>query len=52
MGFDDTLTKSLVASIRLHFDVLVVVGGFEIFTVADAINFARETLQARLDDKS
>lgn len=52
MGFDDTLTKSLVASIRLHFDVLVVVGGLEMFTVADAINFAREILQARLDDKS
>lgn len=50
MGFDDSRTKSLVASIRMHFDVLLVLGGVEMFTVGDAINFARETLQARLED--
>jgi len=46
MGFDDMLTKSLVASIRMHFDVI---GGPRMFTVNDAIVFAKEMLEMRED---
>jgi hypothetical protein len=47
MGFDDKLTKSLVASIRMHFDVF---GGPRMFTVNDAIVFAKEMLEMREDE--
>lgn len=47
MGFDEKLTQSLAGSIRLHFDVLAVVGGTGMFTVGDAIAFAQETLESR-----
>jgi hypothetical protein len=50
MGFDDKLTKSLAGSIRMHFDVLTVVGGPGMFTVGDAITFAQEILESRQDD--
>ena len=42
MGFDDTLTKSLVLSIKGHFNVLYIVGANEIVTVGNAIDFARD----------
>lgn len=47
MGFDEKLTQSLAGSIRMHFDVLAVVGGTGMFTVGDAIAFAQETLESR-----
>ncbi len=50
MGFDETLTQSLAGSIRMHFDVLHMVGGPGMFTVGDAITFAQEILESRLDD--
>lgn len=50
MGFDEQLTRSLVGSIRLHFDVLNVVGGPGMFTVGDAIIFARDILESRQDE--
>jgi hypothetical protein len=50
MGFDEKLTRSLAGSIRMHFDVLAVVGGTGMFTVGDAIAFAQEILESRLDD--
>ena len=49
MGFDERLTQSLSGSIRMHFDVLSVVGGPGMFTVGDAITFAQEILEARQD---
>ena len=42
MGFDDVLTKSLVLSIKSHFNVLYIVGANEIVTVGNAVDFARE----------
>ena len=50
MGFNENLTRSLAASIRVHFDVLTVVGGPGMFTVGDAIIFVREILESREDD--
>ena len=50
MGFDETLTQSLAGSIRMHFDVLHMVGGPGMFTVGDAITFAQDILESRLDD--
>jgi hypothetical protein len=50
MGFDENLTLSLAGSIRMHFDVLTVVGGPGMFTVGDAITFAQEVLESRQDD--
>lgn len=50
MGFDERLTQSLAGSIRMHFDVLTVVGGPGMFTVGDAIAFAQEILESREDD--
>ncbi len=50
MGFDEKLTRSLAGSIRIHFDVLTVVGGPGMFTVGDAIAFAQDILEARQDD--
>ncbi len=50
MGFDEKLTRSLAGSLRLHFDVLTVVGGPGMFTVGDAIAFAREILESREED--
>ncbi len=47
MGFDESLTRSLVGSIRIHFDVLHVVGGPGMFTVGDAVAFAQEILESR-----
>jgi hypothetical protein len=47
MGFNENLTRSLSGSIRMHFDVLTVVGGPSILTVGDAITFAQEILGAR-----
>ena len=42
MGFDDTLTRSLVLSIMGHFNVLGVIGGDRMVTVGNAIDFAIE----------
>jgi hypothetical protein len=50
MGFDEKLTLSLTGSIRMHFDVLTVVGGPGMFTVGDAIAFAQDLLELRADD--
>jgi hypothetical protein len=50
MGFDEKLTLSLTGSIRIHFDVLAVVGGPGMTTVGDAITFAQEILESRLDE--
>lgn len=50
MGFDDTLTQSLAGSIRMHFDVVSMVGGPGMFTVGDAIAFAQEILESREDN--
>ncbi len=50
MGFDDTLTRSLTASLSAHFDVLAVVGGTRMVTVGDAIEFARDTLASRFEE--
>jgi hypothetical protein len=50
VGFDEKLTRSLAGSIRIHFDVLTVVGGPGMFTVGDAIAFARDILESRQDD--
>ena len=50
MGFDEKLTLSLTGSIRIHFDVLTVVGGPGMFTVGDAIAFAQDLLESRADD--
>lgn len=50
MGFDEKLTRSLAGSIRIHFDVLTVVGGPSMFTVGDAIAFAQDILESRQDD--
>jgi predicted DNA repair protein MutK len=47
MGFDETLTRSLIGSIRMHFDVLSVIGGPNMLTVGDAISFAQEVLESR-----
>ncbi len=47
MGFDESLTRSLVRSIQMHFDVLHVVGGPSMVTVGDAIAFAQEILESR-----
>lgn len=50
MGFDEMLTRSLAGSIRVHFDVLTVIGGPAMFTVGDAISFAQEILESRQDE--
>jgi hypothetical protein len=50
MGFDETLTRSLTGSIRMHFDVLSVIGGPPMLTVGDAISFAREILESRVEE--
>ena len=50
MGFDENLTLSLAGSIRMHFDVLTIVGGPGMFTVGDAITFAQDILESRQDD--
>lgn len=50
MGFDDKLTHSLVQSIKVSVNVLAVVGGPAIFTVGDAIDFVRETLEYREEE--
>jgi hypothetical protein len=47
MGFDEKLTRSLIGSIRMHFDVLSVIGGPSMLTVGDAISFAYEILESR-----
>lgn len=47
MGFDEKLTRSLIGSIRMHFDVLSVIGGPNMLTVGDAISFAKEVLESR-----
>lgn len=48
MGFDDKLTRSLVGSIMIHFDVIHVLGATKMVTVGNAIEFAQETLESRL----
>ncbi len=50
MGFDDKLTKSLLGSIMIHFNVIPVAGATRMVTVGNAIAFAQETLDSRLDD--
>lgn len=50
MGFDEQRTRSLAGSIRMHFNVLDVVGGPGMFTVGDAITFAQDILESREDD--
>lgn len=49
MGFDDTLTKSLVSSIMIHFNVIHVIGASKMVTVGNAIEFAQEILSSRSD---
>jgi len=50
MGFHESLTKSLVGSIMMHFDTLSIIGGDRMITVGNAIDFAIETLQFRDQD--
>jgi hypothetical protein len=50
MGFDEKLTRSLIGSIRMHFDVLSVIGGPNMLTVGDAISFAQEILESRNEE--
>lgn len=50
MGFDESRTRSLIGSIRMHFDVLSVIGGPDILTVGNAISFAQEVLESRQED--
>jgi hypothetical protein len=50
MGCDDQLTFSLVQSIKVSVDVITVIGGPAMFTVGDAIDFVRETLEFREED--
>ena len=52
MGFDDTLSKSLELSIRGHFNVLSIVGGSQMITVGNAIEFAKEFYSNLSEDSS
>ena len=49
-GYQDKTCLSLTQSIRMHFDVLAVIGAQEMVTVENAIDFAVETLEMREDD--
>lgn len=49
-GYHNQICLSLVRSLMIHFDVLMVVGDNEIITIGDAIDFARDTLSMREND--
>lgn len=49
-GYQDKTCLSLTQSIRMHFDVLAMIGAQEMVTVENAIDFAVETLEMREDD--
>jgi hypothetical protein len=49
-AYQDKTCLSLTHSIRMHFDVLSIIGGQDMVTVQDGINFAIETLEMREDD--
>lgn len=42
MGYNRSLSQSLVASLGVHFKVLAVVGGPRMVTVGNAIEFAQD----------
>jgi hypothetical protein len=50
MGFDDRLTRSLVQSFKVSIDVIEMIGGPQIYTVGDAIDFACEIVEYRESD--
>jgi hypothetical protein len=50
MGFDDTLTLSLVQSVKISVGVMAVMGGPAMLTVGDAIDFVREIHEYREED--
>ena len=52
MGFDDKLTRSLVQSIKVSVDVIAVMGAPAMFTVGDAVDFVRETLEYREEEEA
>jgi hypothetical protein len=49
-AYQDKTCLSLTHSIRMHFDVLSIIGGQDMVTVQDGINFAIETLEMREND--
>lgn len=49
-AYQDKTCLSLTSSIRMHFDVMSIIGGQEMVTVKDGIDFAVEILEMRADD--
>jgi hypothetical protein len=49
-AYQNKTCLSLTHSIMMHFDVISVIGGQEMVTVQDGINFAIETLEMRADE--
>ena len=49
MGYEETLTISLQKSICLHFNTIASIGGNDIITVGNAIDFAREIIDISED---
>ena len=49
-AYQDKTCLSLTSSIRMHFDVMSIIGGQEMVTVQDAIDFAVEMLEMREND--
>jgi hypothetical protein len=49
-AYQNKTCLSLTSSIRLHFDVMNIIGGQEMVTVQDGIDFAIEILEMREDD--
>ena len=50
-GYQDNICKSLVQSFKIHFDTITVIGGPDMITVGDAIDFATEILEMRAEDQ-
>jgi len=49
-AYQDKTCLSLTKSLTMHFNIMAIIGGQELVSVEDAINFAVETLEMRDDD--
>jgi hypothetical protein len=45
--YDDLICKSLIQSFKMHFDVIEMIGGPNIITVGDAVDFATDIIEMR-----